>query len=92
LWIDPNDMNELHLSGKSLHGPKGQDYIAVSYSWKHTPILKSSEAGRYRIIGTEGQIVRQSKVRDEALSRVIHYALRHEVFSFWIDQECTPQG
>ncbi|KAK1811659.1 hypothetical protein LTR12_013960 [Friedmanniomyces endolithicus] len=85
LWISPNDMNVLQLKRRPLQSFEDQDYIAVSYSWKHTPILECNQAGKYRITGAQGERIRQSKVRNEVLLRVIRYAIHHKISRFWID-------
>ncbi|KAK0303173.1 hypothetical protein LTR82_017647 [Friedmanniomyces endolithicus] len=55
-------------------------------------MLECNQAGKYRITDARGENIRLSKVRDEALSRVIRYAMHHKISRFWIDQECIPQN
>ncbi|GIZ48177.1 hypothetical protein CKM354_001125000 [Cercospora kikuchii] len=88
IWINPN--NTLQLRGGRYRSSGIQDYVAVSYSWKETPGLEDAKAGGYSIFDCKDGHVRPSKVRDQALSRVIRYAKYHQVFRFWIDRECIP--
>ena len=91
LWIDTNHSKTLQIRQGTAHGCDDGGFIAVSYSFKHTPGLESDRNGRYIIIGPSGGHVRRSKVRDVILHRILRYAKHKNVCRFWIDKECSPE-
>ncbi|KAM0714666.1 hypothetical protein Q7P37_009964 [Cladosporium fusiforme] len=91
LWLNANRPGALQVRQGTPKGCEFGSYIAVSYSWNHTPGLESPRNGKYAVTGTCGEYLRQSRVRDEVLFRVLRYAERHSIRRIWIDKECSPQ-
>jgi hypothetical protein len=90
LWTDTNHSKTLQIRQGTPHGCDNGGFIAVSYSFEHTPGLECDRNGRYIIIGPSGGYVRRSKVRDLILYRILRYAKHKNVCRFWIDKECSP--
>lgn len=91
LWISTRTSNSLQIIRGMPEGDDDERYIAVSYSWTVTPGLECNRSGRYAVAETRGLYLRQSKVRDEVLSRALRYANYHGLRRIWIDNECSPQ-
>ena len=90
LWTDTNDSEKLQIKRGIPYGCDDGGFIAVSYSFEHTPELECYRNGRYIIIGPSGEFVRRSKVRDVILCRILRYAKHKDLCRFWIDKECSP--
>jgi len=67
-----------------------ESYIAVSCPWR-LPEDESSARGRYTILSAGVGEDTPSNVQDVVLDRVINFAARHGVYSFWIDRDCIDQ-
>lgn len=91
LWTDTNHPETLQIKQGVPNGCDDGGFIAVSYSFKHTPGLECDRKGRYIIVGPFGGFVRRSKVRDVMLCRILRYAKHKNVCRFWIDKECSPE-
>jgi hypothetical protein len=90
LWTDTNHPKTLQIRQGIPHGCDDGRFIAVSYSFEHTPGLECDRNGRYIIIGPSGEYIRRSKVRDVILRRILRYAKHKNMCRFWIDKECSP--
>lgn len=91
LWINPRSSESLQIRRGTPRDDDDERYIAVSYSWVITPGLESDRCGKYSVTKARGAYLRQTKVRDEVLARVLHYANYCNVRRIWIDKECSPQ-
>jgi hypothetical protein len=89
LWTDTNRSKTLQIRQGIPHGCDAGRFIAVSYSFEHTPGLECDRNGRYIIIGPSGGYVRRSKVRDVIFRRILRYAKHKNMCRFWIDKECS---
>jgi hypothetical protein len=58
LWTDTNHSKTLQIKQGMPYGCDGGGFIAVSYSFEHTPGLECDRNGRYTIIGPSGGYVR----------------------------------
>jgi hypothetical protein len=67
-----------------------ESYIAVSCPWR-LPEDESPARGRYTILSAGVGEDTPSSVQDVVLDRVINFAARHRVYSFWIDRDCIDQ-
>jgi hypothetical protein len=90
LWTDTNHSKVMQIKRGTAYGCGEQDFIAVSYTSKHTPGLESGRNHGYIVVEAGGQSRRQSIVRDEVLARVLCYARHNGLRRFWIDRECSP--
>jgi hypothetical protein len=91
LWTDTYRSETLQIKQGIPDGCNDGGFIAVSYSFEHTPGLECDHSGRYTMIGPSGGYVRRSKVRDVILYRILRYAKHKNVCRFWIDKECSPE-
>jgi hypothetical protein len=91
LWTDTNHSETLQIKQGIPYGCDDGGFIAVSYSFEHTPGLECDRNGRYIIVGPSEGFVRPSKVRDVLLRRILRYAKHKNVCRFWIDKECSPE-
>lgn len=71
LWTDTNHSETLQINQGIPDGCDDGGFIAVSYSFEHTPGLECDCSGKYTIIGPSGGYVRRSKVRDVILYRIL---------------------
>jgi hypothetical protein len=67
LWTDTDHPEVLQIKQGNPYGCDGGGFIAVSYSFEHTPGLECDRNGRYIIVGPSGGYIRRSKVRDVTL-------------------------
>jgi hypothetical protein len=90
LWTDTRHPNVLQIKRGIPDGYRYDNFIAVSYSSKHTPGLECDQSRGYTLIESGGRSRRESIVRDEVLTRVLRYARHNGLRRFWIDRECSP--
>jgi hypothetical protein len=90
LWMNAKDPKLLQIIQGTPYGCREKDFIAVSYTSKHTPELECDRNRGYTVIETRGRSRRKSIVRDEILARVLRYAKHNGLQRFWIDGGCSP--
>jgi hypothetical protein len=88
--MDAKDPKLLQTIQGTPYGCREEDFIAVSYTSKHTAELECDRNRGYTVIGTGGRSRRKSIVRDEILARVLRYARHNGLQRFWIDRVCSP--
>jgi hypothetical protein len=88
--MNARDPKLLQIIQGTPYGCREEDFIAVSYTSKHTLELECDRNRGYTVIGTGGRSRRKSIVRDEILTRVLRYARHNGLQRFWIDRECSP--
>jgi hypothetical protein len=90
LWTHTRHSNLLQIKRGIPDGYRYDNFIAVSYSSKHTPGLECDRSRGYTVIESGGRGRRESIVCDEVLTWVLRYARHNGLRRFWIDRECSP--
>jgi hypothetical protein len=91
LWTNAKDPKLLQIIQGAPRGCGERDFIAVSYTSKHTLGLECSRSREYTVIEAGGRCRCKSIIRDEILTRVLRYARQNGLQRFWIDKQCSPQ-